>query len=247
MKKLLALSLVVVFALSGAVFAQTVGHGVTVAVPQRPVQTLPVNVEQAFAEDGVIARFLITTTGQAYMGILTQENTVAITNPTNMSDTVLSDIAKAIEAQNQNKGDINITFTPLPVLPLTLDAVNRNFVIVLRGVTPETVKEMATSSRANQLRYLVNPVGNMPYDRFVLIPAGENDSILALLNVSSRDVYHATNNPNGFVNASSVNAFIEAPAVERLTPTRDSSGCNAGLPLIAGILALSAFVFSRRK
>jgi len=245
MKKLLALSLLVVFALSSVAFAAPVGHRGPVADSKTPPTLVapsgpeiiawanPEGAVRAFVNNDANFSAALGFTPEIIAAIRTafaENQLVPINIAADRSETEVTTIHTAILAAHS--GYVRVSFTLLPPLSLGVTPVRQNFAVNIPG-----------GRRAGVLKYHVNPVRDMPAERFLFVPNG-NDEILFLLDVdnTSASPFVGTGTDSG-----RVNLFFEETPVDIVDPTRDSSGCNAGLPLIAGILALSAFVFSRRK
>ena len=219
MKKLLVLSLVVLFALSGAAFA-SLGHMGHVRPGDPEVSARPVQAQTITPADET---FLA---GQGFPGLSRFEDV----NPP-LTDEIRS------ELMSEFAGDaVNVNVAALPLLSTPIIG-NVNFVI--KFSFSEIASALGTSNDADWTFAYLKSIHTKRGERYNLIREG-NDLFVVLLGAHSGIEYDRNPNP-GILEAQ----LFFANVTEQLPPY--DSGCNAaGLPLLAGILLFGLLLVKRK-
>ena len=235
MKKVLVLSLVVFLALSGAAFAATGGHNVTVVVT--PIDTVVIDLPS---------------------GVESIANEFAGAEPLNSTQrSELTTLLNNVGSYANRTVDAAL----LPVLKLPIFIDGTKFAVGVNG--SDLVKAFGSNTGSASLGTVDLLLKNNDGKGFTLRKERDLDlsvsaasSKFAIVNSdgyvvetiqNGRTYFVVTELDNGASYILSGNEVSMVLANNVAKKSGGSSGCNAGLPMVAGVVILSGLLFIKRK
>jgi len=247
MKKILVLCMVMFFALSSAALASDAGHSVIDEDVEVIVEAITINPEQVTAP---LPDALQTAGATNFSGVYNDLSASTLNAKIQSGATGIAFIQDLVRnAQNlpsKLKNADEVIAAVLPPLRVG-DTQARTYAVILPGLF-RTLGEIAHDNIALLVRVkgASGPAGLESHEKFKIINASGTKAD----NLKDNETYYleveVEENANYILYGS---YYLDMTLAAATQPEEDDSrwGCNAGLSLLTGILALSGLLFIKRK